>query len=66
MDSRSLKRKTEVICGNEKALEMGIRFMQNVKNKMNIYFDYRAPSIVIEVEAYKKGYIDIRKREMER
>ena len=29
---------------------------------MDIYFDYRSPSIVIEVEAYKKGYIDIRKR----
>lgn len=62
MDLRSLQRKTEVIFGKENALAMGIRFMQNVKSKMDIYFDYRAPSIVIEIEAYKKGYIDIRKR----
>ena len=29
---------------------------------MDIYFDHRAPSIVVEIPEYKNGYIDIRKR----
>lgn len=56
------KRKTEVLYGNENALKRGVQFMQNVKERMDISFDSRAPSIVIEVEAYKNGYIDIRRR----
>jgi two-component system, OmpR family, sensor histidine kinase VicK len=56
------KRKTEVLYGNENALKRGVQFMQNVKERMDISFDSRAPSIVIEVEAYKNGYTDIRRR----
>jgi two-component system, OmpR family, sensor histidine kinase VicK len=33
-----------------------------VRNRMDICFDHRAPSIFIELEAYKTGYINIRKR----
>ena len=36
--------------------------MSNVQRTMDIYFDHRAPSIVVEVPEYRKGYIDIRKR----
>jgi len=36
--------------------------MSNVKERMDIYFDHRAPSIVVEIPEYKNGYIDIRKR----
>src|SRR6188472_1006341 len=36
--------------------------MSNVKNKMDICFDHRAPSIVVENGEYSNGYIDIRKR----
>lgn len=36
--------------------------MNNVKEKMDIFFDKTAPSIVVEVEEYKNGYINIRKR----
>ena len=36
--------------------------MSNVKKRMDIYFDYRAPSIVVEIDEYRNGYIDIRKR----
>jgi two-component system sensor histidine kinase VicK len=53
---------TEVIYGAEKTLEKGVEFMKKVRQKMDIFFDARAPSIVIEIDAYKKGYIDIRKR----
>jgi hypothetical protein len=36
--------------------------MKNVKKKMDICFDSRAPSIVVEVDAYRKGYEDIKRR----
>src|SRR4026208_1963348 len=36
--------------------------MSNVKKRMDIYFDYSAPSIVVEVPEYRNGYMDIRKR----
>ena len=36
--------------------------MQNVKKKMDIFFDHKAPSIVIDIDDYKNGYIDIRRR----
>ena len=36
--------------------------MSNVKKRMDIFFDHRAPSIVVDVEEYRNGYIDIRKR----
>jgi signal transduction histidine kinase len=36
--------------------------MSNVKERMDICFDHRAPSIVVGVEEYRNGYLDIRKR----
>jgi hypothetical protein len=33
--------------------------MSNVKLKMDIFFDHRAPSIVVDVEGYRNGYNDI-------
>lgn len=53
---------TEVIYGAEKTLETGLKFMEKAKNKMDIFFDAKAPSIVIEVEAYKRAYEDLRNR----
>lgn len=53
---------TEVIYGAEKTLEKGLKFMEKAKNKMDIFFDAKAPSIVIEVMAYKRAYEDLRKR----
>jgi two-component system, OmpR family, sensor histidine kinase VicK len=36
--------------------------MSNVKQKMDIFFGHRAPSIVVDVQQYRKIFIDIRKR----
>src|ERR671925_515774 len=36
--------------------------MSNVKQRMDIFFDHRAPSIVTDIAEYRNGYIDIRKR----
>jgi two-component system sensor histidine kinase VicK len=56
------ERKTEVLYGANNALERGVYFMSRVKNKMDIYFDNRAPSIVINIDEYRNGYRDIKRR----
>ena len=56
------RRSSEILYGAENAVGRGVQFMQNVKKKMDIFFDHRAPSIVINIEEYKNGYIDIRRR----
>jgi two-component sensor histidine kinase len=48
--------------GVENAVGRGVYFMSNVQQKMDIFFDHHAPSIVVEVREYRDGYIDIRKR----
>lgn len=53
---------TEVIYGAENTLAKGVKFMENVTEKMDIFFDTVAPSIVIEIEEYRNGYADIRRR----
>ncbi|MGC2667936.1 MAG: HAMP domain-containing sensor histidine kinase, partial [Candidatus Nitrosopolaris sp.] len=53
--------RTEVLYGVENAVGRGVQFMKNAKKKMDICFDSKAPSIVIEVDAYRNGYMNIRK-----
>jgi two-component system, OmpR family, sensor histidine kinase VicK len=55
-------KKSEILYGAKNAVGRGVNFMSNVKQKMDICFDHRAPSIVIAHKAYQAGYIDIRKR----
>ena len=60
--SGSSEKRSEILYGVENAVGRGVYFMSNVKKRMDIYFDHRAPSIVVEIPEYKNGYIDIRKR----
>ena len=55
-------RSSEILYGAENAVGRGVQFMQNVKKRMDIFFDHRAPSIVIDLEEYRIGYRDIRRR----
>jgi two-component system sensor histidine kinase VicK len=56
------ERRTEVLYGVDNVLQRGVYFMSNVKNKMDIYFDNRAPSIVTNLDKYRNGYRDINRR----
>jgi hypothetical protein len=58
----SIRKKTEVLYGAKNAVQRGASFMSNVKSKMDICFDSRAPSIVAVIDEYKNGYRDIRRR----
>jgi two-component system, OmpR family, sensor histidine kinase VicK len=54
--------KSEILYGVENAVGRGVYFMSNVKRRMDIFFDYRAPSIVVDIAEYRNGYIDIKRR----
>jgi signal transduction histidine kinase len=55
--------RTEILYGTDLAVKRGIEFMKKVESKMDICFDKNGASIVTEVEAYRNGYIGIRKRD---
>jgi two-component system, OmpR family, sensor histidine kinase VicK len=55
-------KKSEILYGAENAVGRGVQFMRNVKERMDIFFDHRAPSIVVDIEEYRNGYVDIRRR----
>jgi signal transduction histidine kinase len=57
-----LHKNTQLLYGAENAVGKGVEFMKNVKHKMDITFDHKAPSIVIEIPQYYDGYQDILKR----
>jgi signal transduction histidine kinase len=54
--------KSEILHGIENALGRDVYFMSNVKEKMDVFFDHRGPSIIVSVEEYRNGYIKIRRR----
>jgi two-component system sensor histidine kinase VicK len=60
--SSSPEKRSEILYGVDKAVGRGVYFMFNVKKRMDIYFDHKAPSIVVEIDEYRNGYQDIRKR----
>jgi signal transduction histidine kinase len=54
--------KTEILYGAEKAVGRGVEFMANVRKRMDLSYDGRAPSIVIEVAEYRDGYKGVKDR----
>jgi two-component system, OmpR family, sensor histidine kinase VicK len=62
LDPNFSGKKSEILYGADNAVGRGVQFMRNVKKNMDIYFDHRAPSIVVDIEEYRNGYINIRRR----
>ncbi|MGC1132259.1 MAG: ATP-binding protein [Nitrososphaeraceae archaeon] len=54
--------KSEILYGVENAMERGVYFISNAKEKMDIFFDHRVPSIVVGIEEYRNGFIRLRRR----
>jgi signal transduction histidine kinase len=54
--------KSEILYGVENAMERGVYFISNAKEKMDIFFDHRAPSMVLGSEEYRNGFISLRRR----
>ncbi|HJT47827.1 MAG TPA: HAMP domain-containing sensor histidine kinase [Nitrososphaeraceae archaeon] len=53
--------RTEVMHGSDKVMNIILQFLSNA-NKISSCGDYRAPSVVFEIEEYKKLLSDIKKR----
>jgi two-component system sensor histidine kinase VicK len=54
--------KSEILYGVENVTGRGVYFMSNAKEKMDIFFDHKSPSIVIGVKEYRNGFIKIKRR----
>lgn len=61
-DGLNLHKRTQILYGVENAVGKGVKFMENVKGRMDITFDHHAPSIVVKIPEYYNGYKDILKR----
>ncbi len=54
--------KTQVLYGTENSVSCGVKFMQNAKEKMDLFGDKNGPSIIIKYKEYKDNYIKARDR----
>lgn len=61
-EPRAKKITTEVLYGTENAVSRGAQFMERAKERMDLCYGKEAPSIVIEVDTYRKGYRGVQSR----
>lgn len=50
---------SEILYDTESTVKRGILFMQNAKEKMDLFGDSNGPSIVMEFDVYRNNYIDM-------
>ncbi len=55
-------RKTDLIYDMDTAVSYGIRFLENVSERMDICVDKNGPSIIIKSDIYKSNYIKAKNR----
>src|ERR687884_1483675 len=60
-DSNKASERTEVIYGSDNVMNTILQFLSNTNN-ISSCGDYKAPSVVFEIEGYKKLLSDIKKR----
>lgn len=54
--------RTEMIYDMENAISYGVRFMQNVKERMDVLIDKSGPSMILKYSIYNDNYIKARSR----
>ena len=54
--------RTEMIYDMENAISYGVRFMQNVKERMDVLIDKGGPSMILKYSIYNDNYIKARSR----
>ncbi len=54
--------KTKLIYDMESAISYGVRFLQNSKERMDVFVDENGPAIIIKYNIYKDNYIKARSR----
>ena len=53
---------TEILYGIDKAVERGVKFMQNAKKFMDLFGDKHGPSIIMTFDVYRDNYIAARQK----
>jgi len=61
-DITSSKENTEVVYNMDIAVLYGVRFLQNVQEKIDLLVDDTGPSLIMKFDIYKGNYIKARKR----
>jgi two-component system, OmpR family, sensor histidine kinase VicK len=50
---------SEIFYGVKSTVERGIQFMQNAREKMDLFGDENGPSIIMEFDVYRNNYVDL-------
>jgi two-component system, OmpR family, sensor histidine kinase VicK len=53
---------TKMIYNLESAISYGVKFLQNVKERMDVFIDENGPAMIIKYDIYKDNYIKARRR----
>ena len=55
-------KKTKVLHGPEKVIDIALQFTSNVENKIDACVDHTRPSLIVEIRELKKAFGDAKKR----
>ncbi len=61
-DSKDTTRKTEIVYDEKNIINFVVKFMQNTKERMDLFGDKNGPSIIITHDIYKNNYVLARDR----
>lgn len=62
VEPKDTKRKTEIVYGEKNIINSIVNFMQNTKERMDLFGDKNGPSIIITHDIYKNNYVKARER----
>ena len=62
VERKDTKRKTEIVYGEKNIINSIVNFMQNTKERMDLFGDKNGPSIIITHDIYKNNYVKARER----
>jgi signal transduction histidine kinase len=62
IDSKDTTRKTEIVNGEKNIIRSIVNFIQNTKERMDLFGDKSGPSIIMTHDVYKNNYVKSRKR----
>ncbi|HZH38448.1 MAG TPA: HAMP domain-containing sensor histidine kinase [Bacillales bacterium] len=62
VEPKDTKRKTEIVYGEKNIINSIVSFMQNTKERMDLFGDKNGSSIIITHDIYKNNYVKARER----
>ncbi len=62
VNSKDTTRKTEIVYGKKNIINHIVNFIQNTKERMDLFGDKNGPSIIMTHDVYKNNYVKARER----